>query len=330
MRSSFLLLLSCIASFTWAQAPERMSFQAVVRDAADMLVTNGDVTLRMSILQGSANGTPVFVETHSATTNANGLVTVELGGGTVVSGSVGSIDWGSGPYFLRTETDPLGGSNYSISGASELLSVPYALHAANNMPGPAGPQGPPGVAGCDMVRSGNMVVVYTPTHAYGFNQSESSGSLNTGNWKVTTLSGNVIGAVASENTIVVYTSTHAYGLYQSQMSGSLNTANWAVTTLDGNVIDAVSNMNQIAVYTSSHAYGFYQSESSQSLNSGNWKVTTLDGVPMGAVPSRQQIVVYTTTHAYGFYQSQSSQSLNIGNWSVTTLDGTPAGALPTR
>lgn len=307
-----------------------MSFQAVVRDAANELVANGTVGLRMSVLQGDANGTPVFVETHSGTTNMNGLVTVELGGGTAVIGSMGGIDWGNGPYFLRTETDPTGGTQYSISGTSELLSVPYALHAANNMQGPAGPEGPPGEPGCDMVRAGNLVVVYTPTNAYGFYQSEMSGSLNNGNWKVTSLEGDVIGAVASENTIVVYTTTHAYGLYQSQMSGSLNNGNWSVTTLEGNVIDAVSNKNQVVVYTSTNAYGFYQSQSSLNLNNGAWKVTSLEGIPMGAVPSRQQIVVYTTTHAYGFYQAQSSLSLNTGNWSVTSLTGTPEGALPTR
>lgn len=330
MRCTLLLLLSLACAHTFAQAPPRMSFQAVVRDGSGTLVTQAPVGLRLSILQGSANGSAVYVETQAATTNANGLVSVQLGAGTVVSGSIASIAWENGPYFLRTETDPNGGSSYSIEGANELLSVPYALHAANNMPGPAGPQGPPGPSGCDVVRAGNMIVVYTATSAYGFYQGESSGGLNNGNWNVTGLSGQVLGAVASENTIVIYTTTNAYGFYQGESSGQLNNGNWVVTGLSGNVIGAVSNKIQVVVYTSTNAYGLYQSQSSQSLNNAQWAVTGLSGTPIGAVPSRQQIVVYTTTNAYGLYQGQSSQSLNTAQWSVTGLDGPPVDALPAR
>lgn len=307
-----------------------MSFQAVVRDASDDLVINAPVGMRISILQGGANGTPVYVETQSATTNANGLVSVQLGGGTAVSGSIGAISWGSGPFFLRTETDPAGGTDYTITGSSELLSVPYALHAANNMAGPAGPQGPPGAPGCDLVRAGSMVVVYTAANAYGFYQSGASNDLNAGNWSTVSLAGTVLGAIASERTIVVYTTTNAYGFYQAESFGGSTAGNWNVVNLVGDVIDAASNQNQVVVYTSSNAYGFYQSQSNQSLNGGSWSTTSLAGTPMGAVPSRHQIVVYTTTNAYGFYQSHSFEDLNAGNWSEVNLAGTPAGALPAR
>jgi len=112
-----------------AQAPPRMSYQAVVRNAADELVPNSTVGMRLSVRQGSANGPAVYVETQTPQTNANGLVSLEIGGGTVVSGNLETIDWGSGTYWLRTETDPTGGSAYSIVGNSQLLSVPYALYA---------------------------------------------------------------------------------------------------------------------------------------------------------------------------------------------------------
>ncbi len=68
-------------------------------------------------------------ETQTATTNANGLVSIEIGNGTVVSGDFATIDWGNGPYFIKTETDPTSGTAYTITGTSQLLSVPYALHA---------------------------------------------------------------------------------------------------------------------------------------------------------------------------------------------------------
>ena len=112
-----------------AQAPEKMSYQAVVRDGSNNLVTSTAVGMQISILQGSSTGTAVYVETQTPTSNANGLVSLEMGAGTVLSGDFTTIDWSAGSYFIKTETDPTGGTNYTITGTSELLSVPYALHA---------------------------------------------------------------------------------------------------------------------------------------------------------------------------------------------------------
>ncbi len=113
----------------FAQSPEKMSYQAVVRDGSNNLITSTTVGMQISILQGSANGTAVYVETQSPTSNANGLVSLEIGAGTVVSGTFATIDWANGPYFIKTEIDPTGGTSYTITGTSQLLSVPYALHA---------------------------------------------------------------------------------------------------------------------------------------------------------------------------------------------------------
>ena len=152
MKKLFTLVAAAmITATTFAQAPSKMSYQAVVRDASSVLVTNQAVGMQVSILQGFFTGTPVYVETHSPSTNINGLVSIEIGVGTVVSGIFNSIDWGNGPYFIKTETDPTGGSNYTISGTSQLLSVPYALHAniADSVigGGAIGPQGPIGLTG---------------------------------------------------------------------------------------------------------------------------------------------------------------------------------------
>lgn len=133
-----------------AQAPNKMSYQAVIRNSSNILVTNQTVGIRISILQGSANGTAIYVETQTPSTNANGLVSIEIGGGTIVAGNFSTIDWANGPFFIKTETDPFGGTNYIISGTSQFLSVPYALYAetaGSNIPGPQGPAGPIGPQG---------------------------------------------------------------------------------------------------------------------------------------------------------------------------------------
>lgn len=101
----------------------------MVRNVSNSLIANAQVGVRVSILQGNANGSAVYVETHTATTNANGLITINIGGGSGQQGTFASIDWANGPFFLKTETDPNGGTNYSISSTQQLLSVPYAMHA---------------------------------------------------------------------------------------------------------------------------------------------------------------------------------------------------------
>ncbi len=125
-----LALLASLATF--AQAPQKMSYQSVLRNASNTLIANTPVGVRISILQGSAAGTPVYVETQNPTTNANGLISLEIGNGTPVTGTFSSINWGANTYFIKTETDPAGGTNYTITGTSQLMSVPYALYAQSS------------------------------------------------------------------------------------------------------------------------------------------------------------------------------------------------------
>ena len=188
MKKHFILfaILMITAMSLFAQVPQKFSYQAVVRDAGNNLVTNQAVNVRVSIIQGETNGTEVFKEVHTVMTNTNGLVTLQVGEGNILNGNIATIDWGEGPYFLKTETDPTGGTNYSIVGVQQLLSVPYAMYAnqAGNVPafaviptdsgyvvsiteaggtqqtfflrqgtpgpqGPQGPQGPVGDSGAD-------------------------------------------------------------------------------------------------------------------------------------------------------------------------------------
>ncbi|MDD2550306.1 MAG: FISUMP domain-containing protein [Bacteroidales bacterium] len=133
------LATTLLATTMWAQAPQKMSYQAVIRNSDDALVAETVIGMQISILQGSETGSAVYVETQTPTTNANGLVSLEVGAGTPTSGDFPTINWAEGPYFIKTETDPAGGTDYTISGTSQLLSVPFALHA--NEVDPSVPQG---------------------------------------------------------------------------------------------------------------------------------------------------------------------------------------------
>jgi len=142
MKKLYTILVFVLFTATlWSQSPQKMSYQAVIRDASNKLISNHAVGMRISILQGLASGSVVYTETQMPITNTNGLVSIEIGGGT----GFNTINWAGGPYFIKTETDPTGGSTYSIIGSSQLMSVPYALYAANG--GTPGPQGPAGANG---------------------------------------------------------------------------------------------------------------------------------------------------------------------------------------
>jgi len=128
--------------FLFAQAPDKLSFQAVVRNSSGQLVSSHKVGIRLQILKGSELGTSLYIEEHTVTTNVNGLLSIELGTGFVTKGDFKTINWGDSPNFLKSEIDPTGGNDYTITAVSQLLSVPYALYAKNS--GTPGPQGPPG------------------------------------------------------------------------------------------------------------------------------------------------------------------------------------------
>lgn len=351
---------------TKGQAPNNFSYQAVVRNELNQLVITQTVGLRLSILQGSTTGNTVYAETHSPTTNSNGLFSVEIGNGTIASGSIASIDWSQGPYFIKTEVDPLGASNYTIESISQLQSVPYALYANNSgssvagpqgpigLQGPQGPQGVPGPAGepgptgatgpagagaCETLSNGNTMVVYTASTGYGLSQSQSSTSVSYNNlqYSAQSFSGSVLGAVASERQIVIYTTTNAYAFSQAQSSigTSYNTGTWSTTTLSGTVLGAIASKLNVVVYTTTGAYGFSQSQSSlgdpPSLNSGTWNIQNISGSFVGAKANGRSIAIYTSTGIYTFYQSQSSfgtpPAENAGAWVIQSLSQPPIDAI---
>lgn len=124
------VLLCLVATQIQAQnSPQLINYQAVVRDSNGSLITNNSITLRIQILEGSTTSAPVFIENHSVTTNAYGLVTLQIGGGTVINGSLAAVNWANGPIFLKLGIDVNGGTSFTDMGTTQLVSVPYALYA---------------------------------------------------------------------------------------------------------------------------------------------------------------------------------------------------------
>lgn len=123
----FTMMMFCVL----AQTNQGISHQAVIRDSENQPVSESPIGIRISIIHEDADGEVVYVETHTPVSNENGLITFEIGAGEVLTGKFNGINWMYGPYFLKTEADPAGGDDYTISGITQLLSLPYAYHASS-------------------------------------------------------------------------------------------------------------------------------------------------------------------------------------------------------
>ena len=126
-----ILFIAFIAAMAMAnaQAPAAFKYQAVVRNSAGTVIANQNVSFRIGILQGSVSGAVAYSESHVATTNNFGLVSLEIGQGAAPMGNLAELDWSAGPYFVKIEVDPAGGTDYIEMSTTQLLSVPYALYA---------------------------------------------------------------------------------------------------------------------------------------------------------------------------------------------------------
>lgn len=131
------LVQQLISFSAFSQAPKFMGYQSIIRNYEGELVIEKQVGIRIQIKQGFEFGAAVYIETHNSTTSKTGLVSIEIGRGSKVFGSIDSIDWSNGPYYLYCEIDPEGGSRYDVWTMSQILSVPYSFYAntAENVPG---------------------------------------------------------------------------------------------------------------------------------------------------------------------------------------------------
>ena len=133
MKKILTIFLSIISFTLMAQVPQGMGYQGVATDANGIELVNQSISIRASIISGSANGTIEWEETHATNTDAFGLFTLTIGEGTSTGNgaqlSFADISWGTNTHFLKIEMDIAGGSNYSFMGTNQMMSVPYALYA---------------------------------------------------------------------------------------------------------------------------------------------------------------------------------------------------------
>lgn len=134
-KSLILIMFVMLAGLLFAQAPQSFQYQAVVRDASGTVLQSHAVNFQIEIISGPLPGTVEYIETHTATTNDFGIVTLSIGNGTT-TGNFGNINWGNASYFIKVEVD-VTGSGYIYMGTTQLLSVPYALYSETS--GNAGP-----------------------------------------------------------------------------------------------------------------------------------------------------------------------------------------------
>jgi hypothetical protein len=212
-------------------APQKMSYQAVARNSAGVILSNQTISVKAEILNADLT-TVVYAETHSTTTNQFGLFTLQVGTGSIISGTFASINWGVGDKFIRTSADLTGGTNYQLLGTSQLLTVPYAFYAEKTKL----------VAGTDIsVTNGNTISATNSSKwtnvTNGISYSNTNGGVAIGGNVIANNALTVTQRATNGNSgaatftssdtwqsVIGFNNTSSNGAYQFNLAGSGNTA----------------------------------------------------------------------------------------------------------
>lgn len=329
------LLMSSIGLF--AQAPQAFKYQAVARDNSGNLIANQSVGFRISILQNSPTGSPVYSETHTVASNNLGLVNLDLGAGNPVSGTFSNINWGTGNYFVKVELDVAGGSNYLLMGTTQLLSVPYALHAqsATSIANDSDAQ-TLSINGTTLsISNGNSVSLPTGSTAYTAGTGISiNGNVisNTAPNQQISLTGNGATSVSGTYPNFVISSTDNINDADANPSNELQTL-----TLNGNTL-SISSGNSVTLSSGSggtldQAYDFGGAGAGRNITVDNGPVAlTVNGV--NAIGFRSDlnntgaaIIANSNTAANTFsaIQASTNSTSNIASAIVGNSTGTAWG-----
>ena len=285
--SSFLVSLVC-----FGQVPQGISYQAIALNGSGAPVVSANVGLRLSIIDNSATGTVLYTETHVKTTNAQGLYNLVIGQGTPTTGTFSAINWGTNSKFLKVEMDAAGGTNYTLVGSTQLLSVPYALYA--------GKVDSENVIGSADDTNADTMSFMTSTDAHVYSAT-SIALLSPYSWFSTPISGTPL--LKSYNTFV--TSSNVYML--ARVGSNYQ---WVTTAIVGQPLKVYSSSPQNAlIITSTNAYLYnYINQSFVSV--------AIDGSFVDYASNG----ILTSTHAYVY---APDTSFTGSSWYSLPISGTP-------
>ena len=313
MKKLYTLTAILITFLSFAQVPQGISYQAIALNGSGNPVVSSPVGIQLSILDTSASGAVLYTETHTPTTNAQGLFNLVIGQGTPTTGTFTAIKWETNSKFLKVEMDATGGTTYVLVGTTELLSVPYALYAGKvKSENVVGGQDEFGYSGSWYSSS-----FMTNSNAYVFSPAElvfdSSLPASVNSWHSTPISG--VPFMKSQNSFLTSTNAYIFGPVSTGQSGD-HTNSWHSFPISGQPIKIITiNYYSTLVITTTNAYA-YTSDSTGLLN---WYPTSISGALIDV--SSLGLGLLTSTNAYLFGDN---------SWQSIAISGTPLKIKQTR
>ena len=346
MKKILFLLAITFSVITIAQAPQGISYQAIALDGSGNPLVNTTIGLQLSILDNSATGTSLYTETHTKTTNAQGLYNLVIGQGTPTLGTFSTIKWETNSKFLSVSMDSTGGTTFVLVGTTQLLSVPYALYAgkvnADNV-----------VGGADVINVSSSIVntnsFITDTNAYVYFPSLASQSIYswqsipiagipfmksmtsfltstnayifTNTWNSYPIAGLPHKIIMDGNLALIVTSSNAYLFKSTNPPSNIN--DWLQINISGNIIDSSINLmsSSSAVLTSTNFYVYSKNSSGTAFN---WISIPITGTPLKIKYTFGGIMALTSTNAYIY--GLDNYDPNISNptysWHNIPISGT--------
>ena len=157
---------------TYSQSVEQFNYQMRVSEN-NFTQSNRLVTVKVSILETTIGGTPVYIEEHQAVSNSSGIINLHVGNGIPSSGNMSAINWSNDSFFIKIEVDIDNNTSYDITSTSQLLSVPFAMTAKQISE-------PTYSEGVYYPELGGLVIMVTPDGKHGI--AAAGGQIEYGNW----------------------------------------------------------------------------------------------------------------------------------------------------